>query len=172
MSVTPLPGRETQSAALIERLGLLPHPEGGFYREFHRSRSLVRDPGLGERPASTIIHYLLRDGEWSAWHRIRTEEIWIHAGGAPLVLEWASLDFRSTGRVRLGPPGHPDAATFHSVPPNVWQAARPESPFSLAICVVAPGFSFEDLEFLAPSHPALAAIPESARSRIAPLLRR
>lgn len=170
--MTPLPVRGTEIAALIESLGLLPHPEGGFYREIHRSQVQVRDTVLGERPASTFIHYLLKDGEWSAWHRIRTEEVWIHAGGAPLVLEWASPDFRSTGQVRLGPAGLPGVATIHSVPPNVWQAARPESPFALAICVVAPGFSFEDLEFLAPSNPLLEGLPESVQARIAPLLRR
>lgn len=155
----------------IEKLGLVPHPEGGSYREIHRSVDRVCHPSLGDRPASTLIYYLLREGEWSAWHRIRPEEIWIHIAGAPLALEWGSPDFRSTGRVRLGSPEQTGTGMVHPVPPGFWQAARPEPPFSLVMCLVAPGFSFQDLELLTPSHPVLQDLTPAALNRIAPLMR-
>ncbi len=155
----------------IEKLGLVPHPEGGSYREIHRSVDRVCHPSLGDRPASTLIYYLLREGEWSAWHRIRPEEIWVHLTGSPLVLDWASPDFQSIGRVHLGPPEEPGTLLVHSIPPEFWQAARPESPFSLVMCIVTPGFSFQDLEFLTPNHPVLRDLAPAVLDRISPLMR-
>ena len=72
----------------IHKLNLIPHPEGGYYRETYRSElSLAREalpPQFsGPRLVSTAIYFLLRAGENSHWHRIDSAEIWHwYAGGA------------------------------------------------------------------------------------------
>ncbi|MEL6891706.1 MAG: cupin domain-containing protein, partial [Actinomycetota bacterium] len=67
---------------IIGRLGLRPHPEGGWYAETWRESGQVR----GARAAGTAIYFLLRAGERSHWHRIDSAEIWHHYAGAPLEL--------------------------------------------------------------------------------------
>ena len=136
---------------LIDRLGLAPHPEGGWYRETHRSQVLLPRDALpdgypGERATCTSILFLLEQGQRSAKHRVRSEELWLHQGGDDL-----ELTIRADGapvrtvRLGLGPEATPQAV----VPPGAWQEARPlEGPhgYVLVGCVVAPGFDFEDFE--------------------------
>ena len=74
---------------LIERLDLQPHPEGGWYAETWRAPAAD-----GERGASTAIHFLLRAGERSHWHRVDADEIWLHHSGGPLRLSIADGDGR------------------------------------------------------------------------------
>lgn len=155
---------------LIERLGLLPHPEGGVYREIFRSTSLVEHPVLGKRPSATIIYYLLRAGEKSAWHRIRSEEIWQYLAGAPLSLESLSPDLSDLARTRLNAPDQ-DGESVKVIPGGEWQAARTEGRFTLVLCTVAPGFEFRDLEFLDSGHPLIASLPEELQIRISSFLR-
>ncbi|MFM7268601.1 MAG: cupin domain-containing protein, partial [Cyanobium sp.] len=73
---------------MVAALGLQPHPEGGWYRELHRADGSVQRRGDGaERAGVTLIAYLLQGGERSRWHRVRgSDEIWLHAAGAPLEL--------------------------------------------------------------------------------------
>ena len=81
-------GSGVAAEVLIARLGLQPHPEGGWFRELHRAEGQVRRQGDGQqRSGLTLIVYLLQRGERSRWHRVRgSDEIWLHAGGAPLDL--------------------------------------------------------------------------------------
>jgi predicted cupin superfamily sugar epimerase len=138
---------------LIERLGLAPHPEGGWFRETHRSSVLLEKTALpagygGDRAASTSILFLLRAGERSLAHRVRGEEIWLHQGGDPLRLRyWSDADPDADTTVTLGP------ATTHApqavVPPGWWQEAATIDDaygWSLVGCVVAPGFDFDDFQ--------------------------
>jgi predicted cupin superfamily sugar epimerase len=72
---------------LIRHFDLQPHPEGGFFRETYRSMATVRREGSGEtRSASTAIYYLLCDGAHSAWHRIKSDEVWHFYAGEPLLV--------------------------------------------------------------------------------------
>jgi predicted cupin superfamily sugar epimerase len=133
----------------VRRFGLLPHPEGGFYRETFRSPLKVHLPDGRQRSASTAIYYLLPQGAWSAWHRVQADEVWHHYEGAPLQLfrlgmEPARLDRRSPQAV---------------VPAGVWQAALPDGGATLCGCTVAPGFEFEDFE-LATLEILLAEYPD------------
>lgn len=83
--------------AIIAALGLVPHPEGGQFRETYRHVA----PG-GARGASTAIYYLLRAGEESRWHRVRdADEVWHHYAGAALMLT-LSADGSSAVEHRLG----------------------------------------------------------------------
>jgi len=86
--------------ALIAGLGLQPHPEGGWFRELHRAEETVQRQRDGQpRSGLTLIVYLLQRGERSRWHRVRgSDEIWLHAGGAPLDLWTLPPD---GGRTRL-----------------------------------------------------------------------
>jgi predicted cupin superfamily sugar epimerase len=121
---------------IVRRLGLRPHPEGGFYGETFRSPITVRLPDGRVRSASTAIHYLLPAGAWSTWHRVAADEVWHHYDGAPLHLYRLGL-----GHVRLDR-GTPQAV----VPAGIWQAAEPERGAVLSGCTVAPGFEFDDFE--------------------------
>jgi predicted cupin superfamily sugar epimerase len=154
-----------ETKALLERLALAPHPEGGFYRETWRSPARVATP-RGERSALTVIHYLLPAGSFSAFHRVHADEVWQHAGGDPLELH--VLDPAGAYEVhRMGAAG-PGAAVPHVVvPAGHWQAARPlGARHVLASCSVAPGFDFDDFEMarheeLALLRPDLAALIRS-----------
>jgi predicted cupin superfamily sugar epimerase len=152
------------AADLVAALGLLPHPEGGHYRETFRAPPLPVDlPGRGSRAASTAIYYLLEAGDFSAFHRVRSDEVWHHYAGAPL--ELYTLRETPSGPeerlIRLGPD-----VLFGQVPQavveaGVFQAARPAgSGFSLCGCTVAPGFDFSDFE-IAEEGSLLALFPHS-----------
>src|SRR5580698_2062461 len=81
-----MPASHPAKDALIRRFDLKPHPEGGFFSETYRSEARVtRTSDSGEtRSASTAIYYLLCDGAHSAWHRIRSDEVWHFYAGEPL----------------------------------------------------------------------------------------
>ena len=71
------------AAALIDLLGLQPHPEGGHFRETFRSAVPIDG---GRRAASTAIWYLLEAGDFSSWHCVSSDEVWHHYDGGPLAL--------------------------------------------------------------------------------------
>ncbi len=133
-----------KAEAIIARLGLVPHPEGGHYREVHRSgRSLGVPPGYpGERSALTAIYFLLAQGEFSAFHGVRGEEVWVHLAGAPLelVLLDEAPEVRAVGSADEG---HEPLTV---VAGGCLQAARSLGPWTLVTCLVAPAFTFADFE--------------------------
>lgn len=126
---------------LIDRYQLAPHPEGGWYREFHRSDvSVGKLPGYsGQRTALTAIYFLLAKGEFSAFHHVKGEEVWVHLAGDPLELV---LLEDSPRFITLAPAGIGEPVAV--VPPNVLQAARTTGDYTLVTCLVAPGFDFVD----------------------------
>jgi uncharacterized protein len=128
--------------ALILRLDLRAHPEGGFYRETYRSDARV-ETARGWRSASTAILYLLRTGECSHLHRIASDELWHHYAGDPLEVvvlgdgpdaSFVLDDVHPQGVVRAGE----------------WFGARlvpgGSHGYALVGCTVAPGFDFADFE--------------------------
>ena len=150
-------GRPHIAEEIIGRLGLSRHPEGGWYREIHRSPDVMPRPegDGGARPALTVIHYLLPRGDFSAFHRLRSEEAWVHLSGGPL--ELFLLGERPVRRLLspFGGGGEPVVV----VPACVPQAARPLGDYTLSACLVAPGFTFGD--FTLPSREELvASFPE------------
>jgi predicted cupin superfamily sugar epimerase len=133
---------------LIRLLDLAPHPEGGFYREVYRSAlDVLPADGRSPRQALTTIYFLLRAGERSRWHRVRSDEVWHLYEGGPVELFLAPPDLDGVRNHTLGPAGESDGPTA-TVPAGWWQAARTSSAFVLAGCTVAPGFSFDDFSFL------------------------
>ena len=131
---------------VIRLLDLQPHPEGGHYRETFRDRP----DGDTSRGACSAIYYLLREGEFSAWHRVTdASELWHWYAGAALELTVAPFSGGPETSIRLGPDVVSGERPQGVVPPGDWQTARPLGAWSLVGCTVAPGFEFEKWE-LAP----------------------
>jgi predicted cupin superfamily sugar epimerase len=142
---------DARAEALIETLGLAPHPEGGYFREVFRSATTVDpDDGRGRRAALTAIYFLLVAGQFSRWHSVRSDEAWQFCEGDPLEL----LKFDSAAprieRIRLGC-DTAASARLHVVPAGRWQAARPLGRYTFAACTVGPGFDYADFSFLSDS---------------------
>ena len=142
-----------ESRAVVLALGLAPHPEGGFFRETFRAPLVVGAP-QGPRAASTAIYFLLPAGTFSAFHRVRSDEVWHHYDGDPLELHTLTED--GEHRVtRLGRDLARGDEPQHVVPAGLWQAAAPIGyRFALCGCTVAPGFDFADFDM--PSRADLA----------------
>lgn len=129
---------------LIRQLALLPHPEGGRFAEFYRSPLQVLPPDArGSRAAVTTIYFMLLAGEKARWHVVKSDELWHFYEGDPLELYTIDPESWVPGCVRLGPPAT-DSSPIRIVPAGCWQAARTTGEFTLAGCIVAPGFAYED----------------------------
>jgi predicted cupin superfamily sugar epimerase len=126
---------------IIAKLGLMPHPEGGWYRETWKG------PEVGGRASGTAILFLLRAGERSHWHRVDADEIWLWHAGAPVVLSLGETEARE---VRLGPDVLGGEVVQAVVPAGWWQAARSTGEWTLVSCTVSPGFRFEGFELAPP----------------------
>ncbi len=130
---------------IILRFDLLPHPEGGHYREMHRSAHSVVSPRHGgARSAYTSIYFLLPPGRFSAWHRITSDETWFHHAGGDVLI----LYFDTSGSLQTVTLGLESGHMQFTVPANTWFASRPadSNAFSFVSCVVGPGFEFADFE--------------------------
>ncbi|WP_325053009.1 cupin domain-containing protein [Thermomonospora amylolytica] len=133
---------------VAEALDLLPHPEGGWFRETWRTAVTFRPPGYpGERASATGIYFFLPPGEESMWHVVRSDEVWFHHHGDPLVLDLGGTGERPgpAEPVLLGPDVTGGQRPQVLIPAGTWQAARPDGPRgTLVSCVVSPGFDFAD----------------------------
>jgi uncharacterized protein len=130
----------SNAADVIERLGLEPHPEGGWYRQ-----TFADGPDAAGRPRSTAIYYLLEEHQISAWHRVDAVEIWHWHAGAPLTLR-RSPDGRTVETAVLGNDLAAGEAPQLVVPAGCWQSARSNGAWTLVGCTVAPGFVFSGFE--------------------------
>ena len=129
---------------MIRALELMPHPEGGFYRE------TFRDQAGGERGHSSAIYYLLEGGEPAAWHRLRDAvEIWHYYAGAPLALSLVQ-DGAVVQPFRLGADIAGGDEPQIVVPRSCWQRAESLGAWTLCGCTVAPGFVFSQFEMAPP----------------------
>lgn len=154
---------------LVATLGLIPHPEGGYYGELYRSDATVRPAdGRGPRAALTTIYFLLPGAAVSRWHRVQSDEVWHFYEGAPLDLWMASPDGDQANRHRLGPLDGAQRPAW-TVPAGWWQAARSTGPFTLVGCTVGPGFDSRDFA-LAGDQPAAAAALRARHPALAELL--
>ena len=142
-----------QSAqSFIKQYQLQPHPEGGWYKETYKSTELLPLAALpqrfnGDRSFSTAIYFLLEQGNFSAFHKIKSDECWHFYTGEPLVVyiisQQGALDI-----IELGNDINKGHVFQYVVPANCWFASRPaaESNFCFVGCTVAPGFDFEDFD--------------------------
>lgn len=133
-----------EAEELIARLGLAPHPEGGWYRQTWLDESATG------RPYGTCIYFLLQAGERSHWHRVDAVEIWHFYAGSPLVLSMAATARGPRQDHVLGADLAGGQSPQIIVPKHHWQAARTTGDYTLVGCTVSPGFRFEGFELAPP----------------------
>lgn len=149
---------ENSISNMVKGLRLKPHPEGGFFAETYRSTTIIQT-SYGPRPASTAIYFLLTAGNFSAFHRIKSDEGWHHYEGDTVYIHVIHTD-GSYERMVLGKNGSEGEVQQLMVPAHAWFASEciGESGFALVGCTVSPGFDFADFELangaeLASSYP-------------------
>lgn len=140
------------AAYWIEKLQLTAHVEGGAFREVYRSELNLPKTVLplffqGSRSASTSIYFLLAAGQFSAFHRIASDELWHFYYGDPLHV----YEIGHNGRLHTHILGHnlEKGESFQTVvKAGSWFASAPApgSEYALVGCTVAPGFDFADFE--------------------------
>lgn len=158
-----------RASTLVATLGLIPHPEGGYYGELYRSDTMVHpSDGRGPRAALTTIYFLLPAGAVSRWHRVQSDEVWHFYEGAPLDLWMLSPEEDQLRQCQLGPLEEPQRPVW-TVPAGWWQAARSRGSYSLVGCTVGPGFDFRDF-VLAGDRPSAAAAFRASHPALAELL--
>jgi predicted cupin superfamily sugar epimerase len=137
----------------IEKYGLSPHPEGGYYAETYRATENVPHEALpgrftGDRSFSTGIYFLLESQNFSAFHRIKADEMWHFYAGEALDIFVIDQETGQLQIIKLG--NNPEnGETFQAVvPAGAWFGSRPakDSAYALVGCTVAPGFDFADFE--------------------------
>lgn len=142
------------AAYWVEKYDLQPHPEGGFYAETYRAAEEIAAEalpirfGAGVRSFSTGIYFLLEQGHFSAFHRIKSDEMWHFYAGEALDIFLLDQNTKELKVIRLG--NDPEKGeTFQAVvPAGSWFASRPaaQSRYALVGCTVSPGFDFTDFE--------------------------
>jgi predicted cupin superfamily sugar epimerase len=139
--------------AWARELGMQRHPEGGWYRETWRADSVVQLAGYpGARATATAIYFLLTAADRSAWHVVRSAELWLWHRGGPLTLRLGGDGDRPAEPatvVTVGPRVEDGQVPQAVVPPGVWQSAEPAGGEAVLVsCVVSPGFDFADFRLL------------------------
>lgn len=137
---------KTTIQELVEQLHLLPHPEGGFYNETYRGISHF-STALGDRSVSTAIYFLLTANNFSALHRIKSDELWHHYLGDPVHIH--AIDEQGNYQQHLLGIHFAQGQTPQIlIPAGQWFGSESAGPlgYSLVGCTVAPGFDFADFE--------------------------
>ncbi|HNP96261.1 MAG TPA: cupin domain-containing protein [Cyclobacteriaceae bacterium] len=137
---------------IVDKLQLKPHPEGGFFREIYRSEGIIPKDALGtsfpgDRNYCTAIYFLLTHENFSAFHRIRQDELWHFYSGDPLQVHVIDKNGLYVCH-EVGSDISTSQAPQLTVPAGCWFASgvKPGGKFSLVGCTVAPGFDFADFE--------------------------
>ena len=137
---------------IINQLNLQPHPEGGYFKETYRSEGVINKSNLGiefsgARNYATAIYFLLTSDTFSAFHRIKQDEIWHFHKGSPIKLHIISAKGDYTN-VIIGNNLEHDELPQYVVKANDWFAAEviENNKYSLLGCTVSPGFDFKDFE--------------------------
>lgn len=132
---------DQEAKKLIEQYEMLPHEEGGYYRE------LWRKPADADGACIVShIYYLLRKGEQTRWHRITSDEIWLFHHGAPVTLYLGGNDDTPNAAPEITVIGN---GLYHCrIPANTWQMAAAGDEAVLTSCIVSPGFEYEGWELL------------------------
>lgn len=137
---------------LVQQFQLQPHPEGGYYKETYRSPDFIPDRSLsrlfnGDRNYSTAIYFLLKKNDFSAFHRINSDEIWHFYNGDTMLIHIIHLNGRLE-TIKLGSNIEVGEVFQFTVPATCWFAAEPDiaSTYCFVGCTVSPGFDFADFE--------------------------
>lgn len=136
----------------INKLNLQKHPEGGYFSEVYRSTEEIKEEHLpprysGSRNHSTSIYFLLTSDEFSAFHRIKSDETWHFYSGQTITIHMIDEN-GNYSTVRLGSnPDNKEVFQF-TIPHGTWFAASVEGADSYALvgCTVSPGFHYDDFK--------------------------
>lgn len=137
---------KSDAAYWIQHLSLIPHPEGGSYKEIFRSQTQVNRKGNAEvLQACTSIFYLLEGDDYSGFHRILSDEVWYFHKGSPLTVHIITADGRHQAHELSDVPM---GSLSLVVSAGLWFAAElsHKSGYTLVSCAVAPGFEFNEFE--------------------------
>jgi predicted cupin superfamily sugar epimerase len=136
----------------IKQLSLSAHPEGGYFAELYRSSEQVRPLAPRyegtNRSSGSLIYFLLDTNDFSAWHRLKSDEAWHYYDGSAIriyiIRENGLLETRTLGNVL----NTPDSVFQTVIPHNCWFAAElvDKNAFGLVGCSVYPAFDFADFE--------------------------
>lgn len=134
----------------IEKLELQSHPEGGYFKEIYRSPESINIESIPERfgssrSFSTSIYFLLEKGQKSAFHRIKSDELWHFYDGEPAII-YVLNDEGTVTELKLGLNIENGYFPQIVVPANCWFAAESAGEFTFVGCTVSPGFDFEDFD--------------------------
>ena len=136
----------------IEKLRLEAHPEGGYFRQTYRSEVSIAREALpagfaGARAVSTAIYFLLEGENFSAFHRLRSDEVWHFYGGDPLIVHVIEPEGKYSS-ILLGRDPEAGQVLQGVVRAGCWFASHVADWKSFAVvgCTVAPGFDFEDFK--------------------------
>lgn len=150
-----------------ERLNLESHVEGGSFREIYRAQHTLPKEVLkrghnGERAASTSIYFLLEYGQFSAFHRIASDELWHHYDGTALCIYEIQTDGKLIKHL-LGKDFDNGERPQVIILAGSWFGSRVEEEggYTLCGCTVAPGFDFADFE-LADKESLIQQYPQHA----------
>ena len=151
----------------IACLQLEPHPEGGYFRRSYTAElTLVLPDRAGPRPVATAIYYLLKGGQRSRLHRLKSDELWHFYTGSPLTVHVLDGEGQCAARLLGNDPTLGQQFQL-STSAGCWFGATVDDPagFSLVGCTVAPGFDFADFELadrvtLTRQYPHYAALIE------------
>lgn len=153
---------------IISILKLRPHPEGGYFRESYRSAGEFRTESLdegyaGKRNYATCIYFLLTSDSFSAFHRIRQDEIWHFYEGSPINLHMISPQ-GVYSQVCIGRNLEEHQHLQYVVPGETWFAAKVinDNDHALVGCTVSPGFDFADFT-LAQREELLRQFPQHSK---------
>lgn len=147
---------EHKLSPLVQALGLQPHVEGGWYKEIWKApfdipQQLLGAPYSGDRPAATSIYFLLHAEEFSDWHKVHSDELWLWHSGSPLLLTLGGTADKPDTReeIVLGADVLNGQQPQALVPRTEWQMAKPlgDEPV-LVSCIVSPGFHYDDFKLI------------------------
>ena len=131
---------------IVQKLGLIEHPEGGFYKETYRSSSSMETEQNAIRNVCTAIYFLLENDNISLFHRIQSDELWFFHQGEPLEIVFVKEGVLNS--IILGNSFENGEVPQATIPANSWFASsvKQRKGYSLVSCTVAPGFDFADFE--------------------------
>jgi len=168
---------EASPESIVRRLGLIPHPEGGYYKEVYRSEDRIESPpsrfgpGRADLSLCTSVYYLVEAPDFSAFHRIKSDELWYFHAGTGLIVHcfnesgaYQAFELgpgrEYFGLVRAGSWFAAESAAFDEAAESDTQdGSRAGRPWALVSCAVSPGFEFQDFE-LASRDSLLKSYPE------------
>lgn len=130
---------------LIEKLNLTPHAEGGFFRRYYQSNQYITKEDDTKRRAGSAIYYLLKKGQFSAWHSILSDEIWHYYKGGLLEI----YEIKKDGSLichKLGDSIIYSDALYSVVieSGSIFAARLIEGEYILTGCSLHPEFSYDD----------------------------